>query len=146
MENAITVKTQEEAKKYIQDVDIETIAKNWSLFLTKDLTGASYGFSTIRNYVIEGTDMYTKAYNWAHNVDITFTSSHTLENPPFTNVRIENFNIYDENAFTCEVYLEKHMVVKGVKQVDVMHDELAFIKTDGTWKLMNIKGVTEGTN
>lgn len=137
------VKTFEEAKNIIGEIDIETIAKNWSLFLTKDLSGENYGFQTFKNYLIEGTDMYKQAYNWAHSIDITFTSSHTLKNPPFTNVRIENFIIYGDSAFSCEVYLEKNMIVKGEAQTDIMHDTLSFIKVDGEWKLMNIKGIKD---
>ncbi len=87
--------------------------------------------------------MYKQAYNWAHSIDITFTSSHTLKNPPFANVRIENFVIYGDSAFSCEVYLEKNMVVKNEAQTDIMHDMLSFIKVDGKWKLMNIKGIKD---
>lgn len=136
--------TWEEARKYIGEIDIETIAKNWSLFLTKDLNGERYGFGTIKKYLLEDTEMWKKAYNWAHSIDITFTSSHTLKNPPFTNIKIENFVIYDTNAFSCEVYLEKHMIVKGKEQTDIMHDTMSFIKEKNEWKLMNIKGITDG--
>ena len=145
-DTSIKLNTQEEASALIGEIDIETIAKNWSLFLSQDLQGGYYGFTTIRNYVIEGTDMYTLVYNWAHSIDITFTSKHTLKNPPFENIRIENFEIYDHNAFSCEVYLEKNMIVAGETQTDIMHDTLYFIKVNGAWKLMNIKGITEGTN
>ena len=138
------IKTEEEAKKIIGDFDILTIAKNWSLFLSRDLNGANYGFGTIQDYVIDGTEMYKKAYNWAHNIDITFISNHTLKNPPFTNEAVENFIFYSNEAFSCEVYLEKHMVVKGEEQTDIMHDTLSFIKENGKWKLMNIKGITDG--
>ena len=140
-EEFIKTQTQEEAAKTIGEVNIEAIAKNWSLFLTQDLEGGNYGFQTFKNYLIEGTDMYKKAYNWAHNVDITFTSKHTLKNPPFTKMRVENFTVYSKDAFSCEVYLEKNMIVKGSAQTDIMHDTLSFIKDKGEWKLMNIKGI-----
>lgn len=143
LEEGIKVASYEEAKSFIGEIDIETIAKNWSLFLTKDLDGGNYGFQTFKKYLIEGTDMYKQAYNWAHSIDITFTSSHTLKNPPFANVRIENFVIYGDSAFSCEVYLEKNMVVKNEAQTDIMHDMLSFIKVDGKWKLMNIKGIKD---
>ena len=45
-----------------------------------------------------------------------------------------------------EVYLEKNMVVSGKNQTDIMHDTLSFIKVNGEWKLMNIKGIKEGAN
>lgn len=146
LESYKTANTKEEASKSIGEIDIETIAKNWSLFLTKDLNGENYGFGTFKKYLIEDTEMWKKAYNWAHSIDITFTSRHTLKNPPFTNIKVENFVIYDKNAFSCEVYLEKHMVVKGSDQTDIMHDTLSFIKEKDEWKLMNIKGITDGAD
>lgn len=139
----IKVATQEEAESILGEVDIKSVAEDWSLFLTKDLSGGNYGFQTFKKYVIEGTDMYKQAFNWAHSIDITFTSSHSLKNPPFINERIENFVIYGSDAFSCEVYLEKQMVVKGQNQTDVMHDRLSFIKVNGEWKLMNITGIKE---
>lgn len=145
-DETMKLETESEAKPFIGDLDIETIAKNWSLFLSQDLSGGNYGFQTFKKYLIEGTDMYKQAYNWAHNIDITFTSKHTLKNPPFSSVRIENFVIYGNEAFSCEVYLEKNMVVKGQNQTDVMHDTLSFIKVNGEWKLMNIKGIKDGAN
>ncbi len=145
-EDTLKLNTLEEAKLFIGDIDIETIAKNWSLFLSQDLSGGNYGFQTFKKYLVEGTDIYKQAYDWAHNIDITFTSRHTLKNPPFANERIENFIIYGEEAFSCEVYLEKNMVVKGANQTDVMHDTLSFIKVNGEWKLMNIKGIKDGEN
>lgn len=145
-EETMKLATLEKAKPFIGDLDIETIAKNWSLFLSQDLSGGNYGFQTFKKYLVEGTDMYKQAYNWAHNIDITFTSKHTLKNPPFTNERIENFVIYGDSAFSCEVYLEKNMVVKGQNQTDAMHDTLSFIKVDGEWKLMNIKGIKDGAS
>ncbi len=145
-EENLKVGTLEEAKTFIGDLDIETIAKNWSLFLSKDLQGSNYGFQTFKKYLVEGTDMYKQAYNWAHNVDITFTSKHTLKNPPFTNERIENFVIFGDSAFSCEVYLEKNMTVSGKTQIDTMHDTFSFIKVNGEWKLMNIMGIKDGEN
>lgn len=131
----------EDASKIIGNIDIMKIAKDWSLFLSQDLQGGTYGFTTIKNYVIETTPMYNMAYNWAHSVDITFTSKHTLKNPPFSNEKINNFVIYGPNAFSCEVYLEKNMIVSGKEQTDIMHDNLSFIKVNNDWKLMNIKGI-----
>lgn len=144
VENFLEINDSDAVKSYIGDLDILSIAKDWSLFLTKDLNGASYGFENFKKYLLADTLMYKKAYDWAHSIDITFTSSHTLKNPPFTNEKVENFTIYGENAFSCEVYLEKHMIVKGNEQVDIMHDKLFFIKDNGSYYLMNIKSVTEG--
>ena len=138
--NYLSFDTYEEAKKYLSsEVDIWDFAHKWSLFLTNDLSGLSHGYNTIKSYFIEGTEMNLRAYNWAHNVDITFTSKHTLKNPTFTNEKLSNFTIYSKNAFSCEIYLEKNMVVNKEDQVDIMHDYLYFIKDNDTWKVVNIK-------
>ncbi len=135
-------KTLEEAQSYIKDnFDIMAFAKNYSLFLTDDLEGSYHGFSTLLPYLIKDSYMYQMAYNWSHNVDITFVSSHRLKNPVFTNERVENFIIYNDNAFSSEVYLEKNMVVSGKDKQDVMHDRLYFIYYEGGYKLVNMEAI-----
>lgn len=138
--NYLSFDSYDEAKKYLSsEIDIWEFAHNWSLYLTKDLKGVSYGFNTLRPYFIEGTQMYQRAYNWAHSIDITFTSKHTLKNPTFTNEVLNNFKVYSKDAFSCEISLEKNMVVAGKDQVDKMHDTLYFVKYNGEWKVVNIK-------
>ena len=138
--NYLSFDTYDEAKKYLSsEVDIWDFAHKWSLFLTNDLSGLSHGYNTIKTYFIDGTEMNRRAYNWAHNIDIMFTSRHTLKNPPFTNEKLSNFTIYSKNAFSCEVYLDKHMVVNGKEQIDTMHDYIHFINDNNTWKVVNIK-------
>lgn len=136
------IKKYDDAKKYIKDnFDILTLAENWSLFLTDDLGGSYHGFHKLTPYLIENTYMYEMAYGWSHNVDITFVSSHYLKNPVFTNEKVENFIIYNDNAFSCEVYLEKNMVVSGEDKVDIMHDRLYFIYYNGSYKLVNMESI-----
>lgn len=140
------IKDEETAKNEIENLpDILKIARDWSLFLSKDLDGKQYGYPTIKNYLVENSKLQKYAYSWATGVDITFTSSHTLNNPPFTNERIENFEIYNENAFSCEVYLVKHMLIKGSKKLDdTMHDRMYFVRLNNEWKLVNMEAITEG--
>ena len=136
------IKNYEDAKEYIKDnFDIMKLAEKWSLFLTDDLSGSYHGFNQLTPYLIKDTYMYEMAYGWSHNVDITFVSSHRLKNPVFTNELIENFVIYNENAFSVEVYLEKNMVVSGKDKVDVMHDRLYFIYIDNGYKLVDMKSI-----
>ena len=136
------IEKYEDAKEYIKDdFDILKLAENWSLFLTDDLQGSYHGFNQLTPYLILDSYMYEMAYGWSHNVDITFVSSHRLKNPVFTNERIENFVIYNENAFSCEVYLEKNMVVSGKDKIDIMHDRLYFIYYDGGYKLVNMESI-----
>ena len=137
------VASLDEAKQIIDiNIDILKVAEDWHLFLTKDLSGERYGFYNFAKYLIEGTNMYQMAYNWAFSVDITFTSKHSLGNPIWPEERVENFIIYGPNAFSCEVYLNKDMIVNGKHQPDIMHDRLYFIRDDaGEWKLINLQSV-----
>ena len=136
------IKNYDDAKEYIKDnFDILKLAENWSLFLTDDLSGSYHGFNQLTPYLIEDSYMYEMAYGWSHNVDITFVSSHRLKNPVFTNERVENFVIYNDLAFSVEVYLEKNMVVSGKDKVDIMHDRLYFIYYENGYKLVDMKSI-----
>ncbi len=126
------------------NIDILKIAKDWSLYLTDDLTGNLHGFYKINKYLIKNSDMWNFAYKWATNIDITFVSSHTLDKPCFTNAKVNNFKIYSDNAFSCEVYLEKNMILKGNKKLqDVMKEKMYFAYYKGEWKLVNMQSITE---
>lgn len=134
----------DEVKKELNgEIDVLKLAKNWSLFLTDDLKGPWHGFTLLTPYLINESYMYQMAYNWSHNVDITFVSSHSLKNPVFTNEKVKNCTVYNENAFSCEVYLEKNMIVNGQDKTDIMHDYLYFINYEGGWKLVDMKAVTK---
>ena len=134
----------DDAKEYIKDnFDVMALAKNWSLFLTDDLYGSYHGFNVLTPYLIKDSYMYGMAYNWSHGEDILFVSSHRLKNPVFTNESIKNFTIYNENAFSCEVYLEKNMVVSGKDKVDKMHDRLYFVYYEGGYKLVDMQSIKD---
>jgi len=148
----ITVATENEAKaQIIEDIDILTIAKDWSLYLTNDLSGRLNGFYNIKKYLIEDSDIEKFAYNWATGVDITFVSSHRLANPTFNNEELSNFEIYSNKAFSCEVYLQKNLVLTsgGKKIEDKMNERMYFAYYDDTndgkdnpeWKLVNMQSV-----
>ncbi|MBE6140327.1 MAG: hypothetical protein E7172_02190 [Firmicutes bacterium] len=126
--------------KYLgEEIDVWSYVHDWSLFLTRDLSGNRFGYYNIKEKIVENTELAQMAYNWAHNVDILFTSAHTLRNPAFTNESLSNFVAYGKNAFSCEVYTEKNMVVGGKDQKDIMHDYVYFVKENDGWKLINIK-------
>lgn len=131
----------EAQSKLVESFDILSFAEKYSLFLTNDLSGSYHGFSQMKNYVIEGTDMYKRIYDWAHGIDITFTSRHTLKNPTFTNEKLSNFVIYSDKAFTVDVTLEKNMRVKGEDRVMKMNDRLSFVYYNGGWKLINMESI-----
>lgn len=150
----ISVATQEEAMEHLtSEIDALQVAKDWSLYLTDDLEGRLHGFYNISKYLIEDSDIKKFAYNWATGVDITFVSSHTLLNPTFTNEELSNFEIYNENSFSCEVYLQKNLKLKsgGKKIEDKMNERMYFAHYDDTddgkenpeWKLVNMQSVTD---
>jgi len=150
----ISVATEEEAKTHItKELDILKVAKDWSLYLTDDLNGRLHGFYNISKYLIKDSDIEKFAYNWATGVDITFVSNHTLLNPTFTNEKVSNFEIYNENAFSCEIYLQKNLkLVSGGKKIeDKMNERMYFAYYDGTndgknnpeWKLVNMQSVAD---
>lgn len=126
--------------------NILKVAESWSLFLTNDLHGTTHGFQTINQYLINDSALSKYAYRWATGIDIGFTSRHTLENPIFTNEEVKDFEIYNENAFSCDIYLEKNMIVAGKKHQDIMHDRFYFIRINEEWKLVGMQAVTEGMN
>ena len=127
--------------KIVSEFDVLAFAEKYSLFLTNDLSGSYHGFSQMKDYVIEGTDMYKRIYDWAHGIDITFTSRHTLKNPTFTNEKLSNFVIYSDKAFTVDVTLEKNMRVKGEDRVMKMNDRLSFVYYNDGWKLINMESI-----
>ena len=123
-----------------KDYDPLTFAKNWSLFLTADLPGERYGLYTLTPNLVEGTALYKRAYSWATNVDITFTSLHTLDKDTFTNVKMNGFTVYNENAFSVDIYLEKNMtLVNGEKRVDTLKDTFYYAYIDGAYRLITMK-------
>ena len=127
--------------KLAEPFNVLDFAEKYSLFLTNDLQGGYHGFGTLSKYVIPGTDMYKRIYDWAHGIDITFTSRHTLKNPIFTNEKLSNFVIYSDKAFSVDVTLEKNMKVKGEDRVMKMNDRLSFVYYDGGWKLISMESL-----
>ena len=128
------------------NIDIKQIAKDWSLYLSNDLGGSLHGFYKINQYLIKDSYMYKYAYKWATNVDITFISQHTFDNPAFSNIKVSNFEIYNENAFSCEVYLEKNMLLtkRGNRKIqDVMNEKMYFAYYNGEWKLVNMQSLSK---
>lgn len=127
-----------------KDFDPLEFAKKWSLFLTADLEGERYGLYQLTPNLIEGTSIYKRAYNWATQVDITFTSLHSLDKETFTNIKVDNYVVYNELAFSVDIYLEKNMtLINGEKRVDVINDTFYFAYYDGAYRLISMKAKGE---
>lgn len=128
--------------KLVESIDIMKLAKDYSLFMTKDLGGTKNGFTKLEKYFIKDSDLYTLANDWATGEDIEFVSTHTLKNPTWTNEKLSNFKIYNDYAFSCLIHLEKNMLVNGKTKVDTMNDEWYFIYENG-WKLVDMQYIKE---
>ncbi len=124
------------------------IAKLWSLFLTDDLAGdLLHGFDKISPYLFEGSAQYERARAWATGIDITFTSVHSLSDPPFTKEEIKNFVSYGEHCFSCDILLEKPLHISTGDLTDTLHSRFYFgylsDTEDGSphWGILDIVGI-----
>lgn len=130
------------AKKYIKnDFNPLEFAKNWSLYLTSDLNGKT-GFYTLQPYLLKGTNLYTRAYNWSVNYDIYFTSPHTLAEEPFTNIIYNNFQFYNSNFFSVDISFDKNMILdNGEIKVDTLSEKFFFGFINNNYKLLDMKTI-----
>ena len=130
-----------EAKALADSVcDPMEIAKLWSKFMTDDVGGASHGLATVRTgcKLLQGTNLYDLATKWASNVDITFVSGHTLDG--WSNESVDNYVQYNQNLFSCDVYVEKNMTIsRGLgPRTDVFSNRMFFGNVNGTWYLLDM--------
>lgn len=118
-------------------------AEDWSKFLYAEYDmEAGRGLNRVAPNLIEETGLYKKAKAWATNVDITFTSVHTMDG--FTGEEVSNITIYNENAFSADVYFEYNMTIAGTgKKVDVFNERIYFIYYDGAYRAISMKSITE---
>ncbi len=120
-------------KELSAQIDVLNIAKQWSLYMTKDLDGVNYnygdnGYSIINKMLMDGSNLQTVAKAWANGPDINFVSIHTLGNPPFVNESVTDYVRYGENCFSCSVKFEKHMnIAGGLTHMDPMDSTLYFV-------------------
>ena len=127
------------------EVDVLQIAKNWSLFTSQDLS-----FYKVAESLIKSSYQYQVATKYANGIDITFTSVHTLMDPPFTGESVKNFVQYTDDCFSVDISFVKHMLLSDGQTVDVpMNDTCFFVKYDDpenyndtlSWKLVGMKAV-----
>lgn len=105
------------------------IGKLWSKFMTDDVGGSGRGLYTVRSEcrLIPGSSLYEMATRWAGSVDITFVSGHVITG--WTNEKTENFIMYNEDLFSCDVYFEKNLTLKtGATRVDVFDNRMYFVR------------------
>ena len=129
-----------------EDYDPIIMAENYSLFLTSNniSSGRTVSFNELTSNLIKGTTVYQRLYEWATGIDRTFMSFHSNDAKTFTNEKVSNITVYNENAFSAEVYLEKNMTLAGGdKRVDVLHEMYYFVYYEGAYRLVYTKTVTE---
>lgn len=136
--------TEGEMPQDLKDTALN-IAETWSLFNTADLSGGSYGLATVRDFLIPDSFYDGLAKGWAGGIDITFTSAHTLKNPPFENVTVDQFIQYTPDCFSCHICFDKpmHLTRTGEDIVDSTHSTYLFVRYDGKWCLVDMIADTE---
>ena len=135
-ENGCISTTQEpkkglEAPKERYDLALLT-AKKWMDFVTNDLEGSNKGLWEIRKYLLKDSLFYVKAEEYAKGVDITFVSSHTIENPEYTELEVTDYTEYSDDCFSIHIHFIKNMrLVKGNRRVtSTMDSTFYFIYCD----------------
>ncbi len=109
------------------------IAETWSLFMSQDLTGPSNGFATLAQYLVKDSYLYESMWKYANSIDITFTSTHTLDNPPFPVEKMTDFVKFSDTFFACNIELEKPMNLSdGQRIVDTFDSTFYFAYVDDT--------------
>lgn len=105
----------EEAKTKLKvDIDPLEFARNYSLFMTDDLSGAYHGFNNLKPYIIKDTELYNRLYKWGSGIDITFMAEHFFAKDKFTNESLSNITIYNEYAFSVEVNTQLNFNVNNI--------------------------------
>lgn len=121
-----------------EDIAYE-IAKMWEDFVTNDLSGSSHGLATIQEYLVKDSYYYNLAKEYANGPDIGLVSDHTIANPGYTDLKIDNYIEYSDNSFSCHVYFKKHMNLTRA------HNKLRTETVDSTFYFVYIDDTTEET-
>ncbi len=121
--------------------DVLSHARKWSLFMTADLTGANHGYAQVEEFLLPDSYLRDVAYKWATGVDITFTSVHRLDNPPFSEESVSNYIKYSDNCFSVDVKLTKMMHLNSGDDVaDTMNCRFYYVNNGG-WYVADIEEI-----
>ncbi len=107
-------------------------AEKLSLFTSDDLGGGyPHGFYTLADYLIKDSYLYEKNWEFATSVDITFTSDHSLDNPPFNSEKVSEFVRFSDKCFSCKIEFNKPMyMTNGVNKIDSVNGTFYFVYYD----------------
>lgn len=129
------------ADVYSKD-DVLAHARKWSLFMTADIGGAKHGFGQVEAFLLPDSYLMEVANQWATGVDITFTSVHTLDNPPFSEESVTGYVKYSDICFSVDVKLTKIMHLNsGADVTDTMNCRFYYIQKDGVWYVADIQEI-----
>ena len=132
-----------------KEVNVLKVLEDWSLYMTCDLN-----FNNISKYLIKNSYQYNVAYKYSYSIDRTFTSNHSLGNPPFEQESVSNFRWLTDNCFEVDIRFVKHMIVLGRRTDDEMNEKCYFVKYDDTkdnkdnptWKLVAMKEIVNNAD
>lgn len=153
-EKFIDISAASESEKYdtvpeevAAEIDVLKVLKNWSLFMSNDLD-----FYSLSLDMIPDSYQYNVAYAYNNSIDKTFTSIHTLLDPPFTDESVNNFVQITDNCFSVDISFVKHMYLSsGSALDDSMNERCYFVRYDTTddyidnptWKLVGMKEIVD---
>ena len=131
------------------EVDALNIAKTWSLFMTRDLSGPKYGVDQVLKFFVKDSYLYKMANRYAGGIDITFVSAHVFES--FTGESVSNYIRYTDNCFSCDVYFEKNMRLTNwdSPRTDIFNSRMYFVYIEDSavaapgWYLADMQAIID---
>ena len=121
------------------------MAKLWDNFLTNDLSGSYHGLAQVQEILIEDSYYWNLASDYSTSADITFISDHTLANPAYTGVVVDNYIEYGENCYSCHIAFTKNMLLTGSggARTDKIDSTFYFVNVGGKWAIADMIATTE---
>ena len=123
---------QEEAVKKVGD--FLEMYKLWAKFMTDDVGGYYHGYYDVKEgcRIMPGSKLEDQAWNWANSIDITFVSDHW--NIAFTNEKVDNYVLYNDDFCSADVRFDEIVSVNGVGDVTVPYNNrMFFVRQGGEW-------------
>lgn len=130
-------------------------AEMLSLFTSDDIGGQTHGFYRLANYLLKGSFFYDSNWEFATGIDITFTSDHTLDNPPFNSEEVSEYVKFSDECFSCRIKFNKPMhMANGVSKVDSVDSTFYFVYADDSddgvanphWAVVDRRGQSKQIN